>query len=275
MYVNKITDAKELWGSDSSPDISAIFRSCHSWARTPGWAFIYRAVSASFANFRGLRTIELGCGEGKISLLFSLLGAKTTLVDYSAKQLKRAKYIAEKFEVEPVIIQENILQLPKSFVGQYDVAMSFGTAEHFFGDDRQRIFDAHSSVLKKGGLVIMWVPNRYGFLFHAGFTARKLLRRSVCPVDEAPFSRKELLRHAQAASLSEVKIKGGGVLRNDFCRFILDVPRILGLLKKRKSFIDAKSARYELLRCMASNNTRLMPWNNFFSYPLVLIARHH
>ena len=85
--------------------------------------------------------------EGKVSLLYALQGAKITLVDYSSKQLERAKYIAESFNVQPIIKYADILQLPASFFGQYDISMSFGTAEHFFGKDRQSIFDVHFNVL--------------------------------------------------------------------------------------------------------------------------------
>ena len=34
--------------------------------------------------------------------------------------------------MQSVLIEENILQLPKSFWGQYDISMSFGSVEHFF-----------------------------------------------------------------------------------------------------------------------------------------------
>jgi len=273
MVAKNIKNTKELWGKDSLPDISAVFHSCLTWASTPGWAFIYRSIVDNFGIFKGLRTIELGCGEGKISLLFSLLGSNTTLVDYSEKQLKGAKYIAEKFKTKPIIIKEDILQLPESLMGQYDVAMSFGTAEHFLGDNRQRIFDIHSNILKQGGLAIIWVPNRYAFLFHFGGKVRKLLHRSVITVKEISFSRKELLKRAHSAGLSEVKIRGGELLRNDFCHFIVDFPRILGFSKMHEPFTDPKSAREKLLKCIESNNARIKPWNNLLSYPLVLIAR--
>ncbi len=131
------------------------------------------SVLASFAGFEGLRTVELGCGEGKVSLLFALRGAKTTLVDYSDKQLRNARYVAQEFEVEPDFRPGNLLQLPEDAFDRYDVSMSFGTAEHFFGEDRQAIFDVHARVLRPGGISFVWVPNRWGLLFHAGVKADK------------------------------------------------------------------------------------------------------
>lgn len=274
MVLRQNSNQKDLWGDDSLPDISAVFRSCLGYANCTGWAFIRRAIEDRFASFDGLRTVELGCGEGKVSILFSLLGAKTTLVDYSPKQLKRAAYVAEKFKVEPSIVEENLLELPKSFFGQYDVSMSFGTAEHFYGTDRQNVFHAHSRVLRNGGVSIIWVPNRYGLLFHIGVALRRLFRRNTFWIDETPFTRKELVYRAKKAGLTDIKIIGAELLTNDFCNFILDVPRLLGTTKSRKTFVNAEKATNELLACMRRNKLSLRPWNDLFSYPLMLIGKY-
>ena len=266
-------ESQSLWGNDIIPDISTVFRSCLGYANCPGWAFVRRSVEDHFTDFKGLKTIELGCGEGKVSLLFSLLGAKTTLVDYSPKQLKRARYIAEKFTVQHIIIEENLLQLPKFFWGRYDISMSFGTAEHFFGKDRQTIFDVHSKVLRKGGLSILWVPNRYGILFHLGVMLRRIFQRQVSRISEISFTRKELFLRAKEAGFKEIQIIGGELLKNDFNNFIVNVRRLLQLPSNDRIFTDVQSARNELLQCMVQNNTPIRPWNNFFSYPLILIGR--
>jgi len=265
-------ESQSLWGNDIIPDISTVFRSCLGYANCPGWAFVRRSVEDHFADLKGLQTIELGCGEGKVSLLFSLLGAKTTLVDYSPKQLNRARYIAEKFTVQPVIIEENLLQLPKSFWGRYDISMSFGTAEHFFGKNRQTIFDVHSKVLRKGGLSILWVPNRYGILFHLGVIIRRLFHRKVCLVDETPFTRRELFRRAKVAGLTDIKIVGGELLRNDFNNFCLNVRRLIRPPISNKNFAYVRNAKSELLQSLIQNNAPIRPWNNYFSYPLILIG---
>ena len=116
-------DAKELWGDNSLPDISAVFRSCLGYANSPAWVMIHRSIEDTFGSFNGLKSIELGCGEAKVSLLFSLQGTKTTLVDYNHEQLKSAKYIFEKFNSKPAIVEKDLFRLPKSFWGQYDVSM--------------------------------------------------------------------------------------------------------------------------------------------------------
>ena len=259
------------WGNDSFPDLSDVFQGCIGYANTPGWALIQRTVIKEFGSFENLRSIELGCGLGKVSILFSLLGAEPSLLDYSEKQITAAKYVHDQFEVNSAITEGNLLELPEELWGQYDVSMSFGTAEHFWGDDRQRVFYSHAKVLKPGGLTIIWIPNKYGFLFHFGRTARKLLRRPVSPVDEDSFTRKELLYRAKNAGFIDVQIKGGELMRNDFFNHIINLPRVFGL--QSMAFQGADAARDTLKHSMARNTRDIKPWNDFFTYPLVFIGK--
>lgn len=138
MNQNENADHQELWGDEQLPNLDTVFRGTLGYASTPGWALIHRRITETIGSFDGLNSVELGCGEGKISILFSLIGANTTLLDYSENQIRAAKYVHSNFETGSKIIQGNLLQLSSDLVGQYDVSMSFGTAEHFFGDERQK-----------------------------------------------------------------------------------------------------------------------------------------
>ena len=268
--MKKNIDGQGLWGSEDAPDLGKVFQSCIGYASTPGWALLYRKVIDTFQSFENVKVVELGCGLGKVSLLFSLLGAKTTLVDYSEKQLSAARFVHEHFRFNPRIIKGNILNLPEEIRGQYDVAMSFGTAEHFWNADRQVVFNSHAEVLREGGLVIMWVPNRWGFLFHSGRFVRRLLGRSVGLVDETPFTRKELLSRSKKAGITETQIYGGDRLVNDFNNFIINIPKIFGVSNQYKLPTDVDFAKKILIECMKTNSTKIKFLNDRFSYPLVL-----
>jgi hypothetical protein len=152
--------------------------------------------------------------------------------------------------------------------------MSFGTVEHFFGQDRQSVFDVHRSLLRKGGLTIIWVPNRYGVFFHLGVFLRKLFRRQISRIPEKSFTRKELYERAKATGFTELRVSGGESLTNDFNNFILNSRRLLHLSQTQKAFTDAQTAKTELLQGMLRNSSPIRPWNNFLSYPLVLFGRH-
>ena len=264
---------QELWGRESLPEMTRVFRSCLGYASCPGWSVMREAVLGHFGGFHDLKTVELGCGEGKVSLLFALLGARTTLVDYSEKQLRHARYVAEKFHMNPEFRLGNVLELPERASDRYHLSMSFGTAEHFFGEDRQAIFEAHAGVLRPGGLTFLWVPNRWAFLFHAGVWTRQRLGRETCHVDEVPFSRKELAERASRAGLSDVRIVGASSLRDDFSHFIVDLPRWLGLPDRRSTFDRPETARAELLSAMERNVSRPGFLADRLSYPLLMIGK--
>ena len=265
-------DHRDLWGQEGPPNLDAVFRSCLGYAASPGWRAMEGAVVEHLGGFEEIRTVELGCGEGKVSLLFALRGASTTLVDYSDQQLRRARQVAEAFDLAPAIMPGNLLRLPHEAFERFDVSMSFGTAEHFFGADRQAIFDAHRNVLRPGGITFVWVPNRWGLLFHAGVRARRQLGRDTCHVDEIPFSRSELAERAARAGLGEVRIVGGDTLWNDFNHFIVNTRRLVGL-GGGDAYQGAEAARQKLVTAMQRNDSHPGMLANRFSYPLLLIGK--
>jgi len=261
-----------LWGDSKAPDIEDVFSSCVGYANTPGWALIHESVVSVFGGFENVKTIELGCGLGKVSLLFSFLGARITLLDYSEKQLSAAGSVHKYFESKARFIKSDILQLPDVLRGQYDVAMSFGTAEHFWGVNRQTVFENHANVLKKGGLAIIWVPNKYAFLFHFGRAVRKLFRREVCLIDESPFDRKELNERAAAAGMTCIRIFGGELLSNDFRNFVVNPSKLFRMHPKRFRYSDSMHDREYILKCISDNSKKIRFWNDYLSYPLIFIG---
>lgn len=264
-------EAQDLWGKDDNLDLQKVFQASMGYASSPGWSVLYQTILEKYQRFEGLDVVELGCGQGKVSIIFSLLGAHTTLFDYSDKQLSSAKYIHTSLGLDPEIINGNILSIPDNMAGRYDVAMSFGTAEHFWADDRQTVFDSHARVLKPGGLVVIWVPNIWGILFHIGYNVRKLLRRPVSPVDETSFTRRELFKHAEKAGLINIRILGAEDLKNDFHNFIIKLP---GLKNRAQRIIHAHidSIKDNIILTARTNNSRIGLLNNMFSYPLMLLG---
>ena len=223
---HKNIEQKSIWGSECTPDMDIEYNSCIGYVQTPGWNFLNHEILNCFKSFNDLNTIELGCGLGKVSLLFSILGSKTILLDYSVKQLSSAKFIHEKFDNHPEVIEGNLLDLPESLYNRFDISMSFGTAEHFFGKERSLVFESHYKVLKKGGISIIWVPNKYCFLFHLGRNIRKCIGKSYSKADETPFTRKELYKYAQKAGFKNIKIQGGTTIASDFNRSIINLPAV-------------------------------------------------
>src|SRR5690606_3521540 len=121
-------------------------------------------------------------------------GAHVSVLDYSEIALQRSRRVFENLElpVEPVL--QDALDPRPGLVGQYDVSMSCGLAEHFLGDARDAIIKAHFDVLKDGGLAFISVPNAYNppyrlYKWITEHTGRWTIG------EEYPFSRRELESH--------------------------------------------------------------------------------
>jgi SAM-dependent methyltransferase len=246
---------------------------CLGYAGTPGWAFLRSEVQRQFGRLDGLRTIELGCGEGKVSFLFSVLGAEASLLDRNVDTVAHAGRLHQASGGEPKLVVNSLLDLPNEFRQQFDIAMSFGTVEHFFGDERQRAFNSHAEAVREGGLVVIWAPNRYGLFFQGGRFVRNVFGRLPEIVPETSFSRRELKARASAAGLHEIKVHGGEELGKDFFHFVLDPRRFLPGISVNRSFRDTPQFRDILRTTLLSNAKRIRPWNDYLSYPLVLVAR--
>jgi SAM-dependent methyltransferase len=267
-------EGRYLWGKGGIPELEEMVRSCRGYASGPAWSLIREEIVDKLVGFEALNVIELGCGVGKMGLLFSLLGADTTLIDYNEEQLRAAEYFHQTLNLNSKLIICDLLDLPKELHGQYDVAMSFGTAEHFWGEERQQVFESHAMALRQGGVAIVWVPNKFGILFHLGKRLREVLGRRTCAVPETPFTRSELRYRGQRAGLEAIHIFGGGRVQGDFVRHIYDFSkwwrREDGYGGRAISVeIEKASLRWHLM----NNRRRILPWDNLFSYPLVFLGR--
>ena len=262
---------REKWSSGQALDLRAAAMSCAGYIGTPGWTIIRSEIVKSFTSFSDLKVVEMGCGQGKMSLVFSLLGAQTTLIDYNEDQLHAAGSLHGFFDFSPELIHGDILDVDEVLKDSFDVSMSFGTAEHFWGDERQAVFNSHAHVLRKGGIAVIWVPNRFGVLFHLGRNVRKLLGRKIPSVDETPFTRRELKARATKAGLNNIRIFGAEQLRYDFHHFIFKLPH---LSKKAYAPVDMNPdiVGKELMEMAESNNTKVRFAGNHYSYPLLLIG---
>ena len=146
-----------------------------------------------FGSFKGLNTIELGAGSGTNSLLFAKRGADVTVLDYSKKALERSKEFFRRNNTRANFVLCDALNLDKSLLNKYDVAMSFGTGEHFEGNNRIKIIKSHFDVLKKGGLTLICLPNRANLPYMVWKFLSQATGRWRWGV-EIPFSRNELKR---------------------------------------------------------------------------------
>jgi len=169
------------------------------WARTPSrfpgsqtLESLYRRLvyfSAFDALLRSFSLanqsiLELGSGTGANSAyLAQRHGAQSvTLLDFSEGALER---VAIKRFLCPVTkIQGDLLEFtPKQ---QYDFVHSTGLIEHFVGAQRQKVVGVHAACVRRGGLVMIWVP-----VHSPAFAVIGTLNRLI-GIEEIPLTEKEL-----------------------------------------------------------------------------------
>ena len=167
-------------------------------ARTPRWQAQERLVRARFGGFDGLYVVELGAGRGLNGLLYGQRGARVTLVDLSTFVLEQAGELFGRLGVEADLVEGDVFDLPEPVRDRFDVSMSFGLAEHFLGERRQKVVAAHLEALRPGGLAFLGVPNRYAPAYRIWMAALKA--RGTWPLGtEEPFSARELTQLAREA----------------------------------------------------------------------------
>jgi 2-polyprenyl-6-hydroxyphenyl methylase/3-demethylubiquinone-9 3-methyltransferase len=152
-----------------------------------------------------MSAVELGGGGSTHSLLAALKGTRSTVVDYSAEAERVVRERCRIAGIQVQFLRLDALALPAAVEAGFDLAWSFGTAEHFTGADRLAFIRAHARAVRPGGLVIISVPNRSALNYRVWmYLAQKA---GEWPFGlEVPFSREELRRSLQSSGLRLVGI---------------------------------------------------------------------
>ena len=179
---------------------------------------IQNYLRAHAGNINQLKTIEVGSGLGIYSFILALLGAEVTLLDYSDQALSLAKECFQKNGLNAKFILQDALTIKNDLYGKYDVAMSFGTVEHFRYPQRLQMIETHVNLIRNGGAIVISVPNK-AFFPHEVLKAY-LQRKNKWELGyEGAFSRKEFFKLARRLHLSNSKLIGSAFL-SDFHRYI-------------------------------------------------------
>lgn len=171
------------------------------------WQRIEQIVRTHLGGIEGRRVIEIGAGAGTNAALMAKRGAQVTLLDYSERALVRARDFFANNDLRCELVQANALALLPQLCAQFDIAMSFGLAEHFTGTDRVQIFQSHLDALKPGGIAFVSVPNAFCppyrlFKWVAQTSGRWKLG------EEHPFSRGELEKICAQLGVTRYSIFG-------------------------------------------------------------------
>lgn len=103
------------------------------------------------------KILELGCGKAKQLIYFAKeFGYEVFGVDYSENSVAVAKANLETANVKGTILCEDIFKTSLEDES-FDIVYSQGLVEHF--DSLEGIINVHLRLLKKGGTLVITVPN--------------------------------------------------------------------------------------------------------------------
>lgn len=178
-------------------------------------------------RINGLKIIEVGCGAGVHSFIFAKHGAIMTIMDYSHEALLLARKHFDSSGLSASFLYADALNLESNLREKFDVAMSFGTVEHYCYPERFLITKAHVDLVRPGGVVIISMPNRW-FFPHEILKFYLQRRGKWLKGYEGAFNRRELLKLANKLGLENTKIYGSG--------FIIDMFRYLHIYQETRLF---------------------------------------
>lgn len=238
----------EGWGKIWSPgeiDIEDIVR---THEKTVLCGKILRYLETHLGSLSGAKTIEIGCGSAIYSLIFARLGANITLLDYSADALRIAASNARRLGVEATLVQADAFA-PPFRPGEFDMALSFGTVEHYRQPKRFGICESHATMVKRGGVVLIETPN-FAFLPHEVLKRILQMRGKWAFGFEKGFSRLEMSRLARHLQLRHPEIVGSS-LRSDLAHYSRIVRnsstmrRMIGESKERELVDHQRATRLD------------------------------
>jgi 2-polyprenyl-6-hydroxyphenyl methylase/3-demethylubiquinone-9 3-methyltransferase len=131
---------------------------------------------AGFTPFKGLSTLDIGCGGGLVTEPFCRLGANVTGIDAAAGNIKIAKEhalqqeLSIRYEATPV---EKLAATGKTF----DVVTALEIIEHV--DDSELFIASCCKLVKKDGLLVFSTLNRTPKSFALGIVAAEYILRWV------------------------------------------------------------------------------------------------
>lgn len=117
-----------------------------------------------FLTFEGAKILGLASGGGQQMPIFSALGAKCTVLDYSDKQLASEKMVAERENYQINIVKGDMTKPLPFEDNSFD--MIFHPVSNCYIEDVYHVWNECYRVLKKGGVLLAGMDNGINFLFN-------------------------------------------------------------------------------------------------------------
>ncbi len=111
-------------------------------------------------------TLDLGCGKGELSAMLALEGKKTTLLDWSEKNIDFTKRLYQSLRLNGEFCQADMTNPLPFKDASFDTVFSCGVFEYFSDEQIKNILRETFRVSRKR--VIVMVPNAYSISYRIG-----------------------------------------------------------------------------------------------------------
>jgi len=193
--------------SDPAPKLEDLPDAYADWRRSPLGritdALEERLLLDRIGPARGLRILDVGCGDGVLATQLARQGAKVKGLDASADMIAAARRRAEVAGVELDVVEGDARNLP-FFGAQFDRVVSVATL--CFSDDLRQPIREMVRVLKPGGRLILGELGRWS-LWAAQRRVKGWLGSGLWRAAQFR-SRSDLLALAAGAGLQNITVTG-------------------------------------------------------------------
>jgi len=149
------------------------------------------------------RVLEVGSGPAHDSLVFAEGGADVTALDSSAEGLQLAEQFYRDLRLPLRTVLGDARRLPFAD-GEFDLAFNGGVLEHFADEALQDVLDEMIRVVRPGGFVLAFCPNRHNVCYQAHL--RRIDRHGY--EFERAFTAGEMAGRFRARGLRGVHVSG-------------------------------------------------------------------
>ena len=166
----------------------------------PEWEVLRKARESHWREFFSVnendKILDAGCGHGEYTVFALKANAKVWAFDYSKEMVKCTRAVVRKnsMKAEDISI-DSVVAIPYEN-GFFDQVFCLAVLDHLDYDSRIKAINELNRVLKKGGKLILDVPNRLAFHWRFVFFIMRLF--GLYPKGEihffTPFEVKKLLK---------------------------------------------------------------------------------
>ncbi len=167
------------------------------------WELRRGFIERLFVDVQDMSVVEVGSGPAHDSLTFAQRGGHVTAVDFSRQGLDIAEQIYSGLGLPLRTVQADAMDLPFDD-GEFDLAFNGGVLEHFTDEQLEHVIDEMMRVVRPGGLVLAFCPNRYNIFYQANL---RRARRHAYDFERA-FTAGEVRRRFMARGLIDVRLSG-------------------------------------------------------------------